>query len=143
MIDYLNESDLSHLNERTIKAHGGIFEPPENIADREALTALLEEITSETFPKIGDKAAAYLHGIITRDLFLDANARTGLLAARTFVWLNDGAFHRKLKVVDYEGSRVPAEGKGTNNILYHLVREVAAGAISLPACQEWFRRNIS
>lgn len=141
MMDYLTENDLAHLNERTIKAHGGQFAAPDNLADQDALTALLEEIAAEGLPHLGDKAATCLHGIISQNIFLDANPRTALLAARTFVRLNGGSFHKKLKLVEHDGQQIPAQGKGNTAIWWQLIREVANGDISLDACREWFRRN--
>ncbi|SEQ85822.1 type II toxin-antitoxin system death-on-curing family toxin [Neolewinella agarilytica] len=141
MIDYLNENDLAHLNERTIKAHGGQFEGPDNLANQDSLTALLEEIAADGLPHLGDKAAAYMYGIISQHIFLDANPRTALLAARTFVRLNGGTFHKKLKVVEYNGQQVPAHAKDRAAIWRQLTMEITSGALSLDACREWFRRN--
>lgn len=140
MTDYLTQADLAHLNERTIKAHGGHFAPPENIANEEALIALLDEVATDAFPRLADKTAAYFHGIITQKIFQDANDRTALLAARTFVLLNGGAFHKKLKAVEISGRRVPSEGNG-REIWIFLVQESAVGKLSLPNVQEWFRSN--
>jgi len=143
MIDYLTENDLAHLNERTIKAHGGQFEAPDNLADQDELTTLLEEIATDELPQLGDKAAAYLFGLATGSLFKDANPRTALLAARTFVRLNGGSFHKKLKIVEQDGKQVPAQGKGNSAVWWQLTTEVASGETSLIACREWFRRNIT
>jgi len=140
MTDYLTQADLAHLNERTIKAHGGHFEAPENLADEAALIALLDTTASDDFPRLADKAAAYFHGIIAQNIFQDANERTALLAARTFVLLNGGAFHKKLKAVEIERRRVPAEGNGREIWLY-LVQETASGILPLAYAQEWFGRN--
>jgi len=143
MIDYLTENDLAHLNERTTKAHGGQFEAPDNLADRDALTALLEEIATDRLPQLGDKAGAYLFGLANGSLFKDANPRTALLAARPFVRLNGGTFHKKLKVVEYDGQKIPSFGKGNAGIWWQLTTEVGSGTISLDACREWFRRNVT
>ena len=143
MIDYLTENDLVHLNERTIISHGGQFEAPDNLADQDALTTLLEEIAADGFPHLGDKAAAYMYGIINQHIFLDANPRTGLLAARTFVRLNGGTFHKKLKVVEYNGQQIPAHAEDRAAIWSQLSIEITSGALSLDACREWFRRNMT
>jgi len=141
MIDYLTRTDLVHLNERTIKTHGGHFEAPENLADEETLIALLDAICTDDFPHLSDKAAAYFHGIITNKVFQDANARTALLAARTFVLLNGGAFHKKLKAVEADGRRVPAEGNGREMWLL-LVNGVVSEEITVKELQEWMKKNI-
>lgn len=142
MIDYLTQADLAHLNERTIKAHGGTFKPPENLADEEILTALIDAIATDDFPRLADKAAAYFHGIITQQPFLEANERTALLAARTFVLLNGGTFHKKLKAVEVARRRIPAEGNGREIWLF-LAVETKSRQVALAACQEFFRRNIA
>lgn len=143
MIDYLTENDLVHLNERTIKTHGGQFMAPDNITDRDVLAALLEEISADDLPGFSDKAAAYMQGIISRKIFHDANPRTALLAARTFIRLNGGKFHKKLKIVEQDGQPVPSQAKGNAAIWWQLTTGVASGNISLDACREWFRRNIT
>lgn len=140
MIDYLTQADLAHLNERTIKAHGGHFAAPDNLTDEDTLTALIDEVATEIYPRLADKAAAYFHGIITKEIFKDANGRTALLAARTFVLLNGGVFHKKLKAVEVDGRRVPAEGNG-REIWFYLVHEVVSGEMTTKELQEWMEKN--
>ena len=148
MIDFLTENDIVHINERTARAHGGKFEPPTNYLHEEALVYLVEAAGSEVFgapmyPSPSDKAAHYMFSIISNHVFQDGNKRTGLQAARTFVQLNGGAFHKKLKAVEVDGRRVPSEGKGTKDIWFYLTMEMAAGAVSLEETREWFKRNTS
>ncbi|MFT7121377.1 MAG: prophage maintenance system killer protein [Neolewinella sp.] len=141
MIDYLNGNDIVHINERTIRAHGGKFEAPHNLVDEEALAPIVESIANQSFNHLGDAAAAYLFQIIRHQPFLQANERTALQAARTFVHLNGGAFHKKIKAVEVDGRRVPSEGNG-REIWVKLVLEVRDGSVSLENLIEFMSRNI-
>ena len=143
MIDHLTSNDIVHLNERTIRAHGGSFTPPENLREEEALNALTDEASSDNYPRLADKAAFYLHAIITRNVFLDANESTALLAARTFVFMNGGAFHKKLKVVTDNDRQIPEGAAGDQAILLKLLAEVSSGSLSLEDVREWFGRNVN
>lgn len=142
MINYLNGNDIVHINERTIRAHGGKFEAPHNLVDEEALAPIVESIANQGFNHLGDAAAAYLFQVIRHQPFLQANERTALQAARTFVHLNGGTFHKKIKAVEVDGRRVPSEGNG-REIWVYLAKEVASEELSLEVCEEFFRRNIS
>jgi prophage maintenance system killer protein len=143
MIDHLTTNDIVHLNERIIRAHGGHFTPPENLREEEALNTLTDEAATDTYPRLADKAAFYLHAIITRKIFLDANESTALLAARTFVFLNGGVFHKKLKVVTQNGRQIPKDAVGNQDILLKLLAEVSSDSLSLDDLREWFGRNVN
>ncbi len=142
-MDHLTSNDIVHLNERTIRAYGGSFKPPENLREEEKLNTLANEATMDKHPKLSDKAAFYLHSIITRKVFLDANERTALLAARTFVFLNGGMFHKKLKVVTRNEHQIPGNAKGNQEILLNLIEEVSSGSLPLDDLREWFGRNVN
>lgn len=143
MIDHLTTNDIVHLNERTIRAHGGSFTPPENLREEEALNTLTDEAATDNHPKLTDKAAFYLHAIISQKIFLDANERTALLASRTFILLNGGVFHKKLKVVTQNDRQIPEDAVGNQEIWLKLVAEVSSGMLVLDNLREWFRRNVS
>ncbi len=142
MIDHLTANDIVHLNERIIRAHGGSFAPPENLREEDDLNALTDEAATDDYPKLTDKAAFYLHSIITREIFLDANESTALLAARTFVLLNGGVFHKKLKAVARNDRQIPENAAGKQEILLQLTQGVRSEAYSLDDLREWFRRNV-
>lgn len=145
MIDYLTQNDLVHINERTLKAHGGIFNPPHNIWEgtEEKVAAIIESINSGPDKNLANIAARYFYEMLEQGFFMTANERTALLAARLFLFLNGGKFHRKLKAVEFQGQRIPASGNSTTDIWIRLVSEAESKEISLPACQEWFRRNVT
>jgi death-on-curing protein len=140
MTNHLTANDIVHLNERTIRTHGGTFTPPENLADEEALATLTDLAATPEFPTLADKAALYFYTIITQQLFRDANERTALLAARMVVLLNGGSFHKKLKKVTVEERDIPGTGQGTD-IWTALTKEVSTATISQPDLREWFARN--
>lgn len=143
MIDHLTANDIVHLNERTIRAHGGTFSSPENLREEETLNTLTEEASSDRHQKLAGKAAFYLHAIIAQEIFLDANDRTALLAVRTFILLNDGVFHKKLKVVSQNDKKIPKNAAGNEEIWLQLVAQTSSGDLSLENLQEWFRRNVN
>lgn len=143
MIDHLTSNDIVHLNERVIRVYGGTFTPPENLREEEVLNTISDEASSDRYPKLTDKAAFYLHAIITHEIFLDANERTALLAARTFVLLNGGMFHKKLKVVSKNGRQIPEDATGNQDLLLKLIEEISSGDLSIDGLREWFRRNVS
>jgi|GEM_PF-1498291 len=142
MTDHLTRADLAHLNERTIRAHGGTFTAPENLADEAALTTLLDTVASDDLSRLADKAAAYFYGIINIRVFQDANGRTALLAARTFVLLNGGIFHKKLKAVEVDERRIPAEGNG-REIWFSMTTETSHNHLSPDDCRAWFAANLT
>lgn len=143
MIDYLTTNDVVHLNERVIRAYGGSFTPPENLREEETLNALTETVQSGEYRKPADKAAVYFHAIISKEIFLDANERTALLAARTFLVLNGGVFHKKLKAVARNERQIPKNGKGNQEIWLNLIAETKAGRLEADDLREWFGRNVN
>lgn len=143
MIDHLTSNDIVHLNERIIRAHGGTFKPPENLREEETLNSLTSEVATGNYPGLSDKAAFYLHAIIDRKIFLDANESTALLAARTFVFLNGGRFHKKLKVVTRNDRQIPENASGNQDILIKLVEETSSGSLVFDDLREWFGRNVN
>ncbi|TXF90619.1 hypothetical protein FUA23_05865 [Neolewinella aurantiaca] len=141
MTDHLTANDIVHMNERCIRAYGGTFTPPENLSDEEVLNKVVEEAAAEQLQKPASKAAFYFHAIITRKAFLDANESTALLASRTFILLNGGSFHKKLKVVAQNEQQIPENAAGNQQIWLRLVAQTSSGALSLENLEEWFSRN--
>jgi prophage maintenance system killer protein len=143
MIDHLTTNDIVHLNERTIRAHGGAFAKPENLREEKRLNDITDEAATDSHLRLTDKAAFYLHSIITQEVFLNATERTALLAARTFVLLNGGVFHKKLKVANQNDKKIPKNADGNQEIWLKLVAQVSSGDLSLENLREWFGRNVS
>lgn len=143
MIDHLTANDIVHLNERTIRTHGGSFTQPENLRAEETLNELTNSAATDSHPRLTDKAAFYLYRIITQEIFLNANERTALLAARTFVLLNGGTFHKKLKVVNHDGKQIPENAAGNKEIWLSLIAQISSADLTLENLREWFGRNVS
>jgi len=74
-------------------------------------------------PSIFELAAAYCHGVVRNHPFVDGNKRTGLLAARAFLFRN--------------GYRLdPDEAE-----MVRVVEQVASGDVSEPELAEWIDQN--
>ena len=80
----------------------------------------------ELYPSIHDKAAVYMHSIISNHVFQDGNKRTGLEAALLFLELNNHRINPNLN----------------NDALYDFTMQVADGSLSLDEVREWFHTNI-
>lgn len=46
---FLEKTDIIHINQRTIKAHGGNFIPPSNLLKEQSLDYVVEVVQSEMF----------------------------------------------------------------------------------------------
>jgi death-on-curing protein len=74
-------------------------------------------------PSLFELAAAYCHGIVRNHPFVDGNKRTGLLAARAFLFRN--------------GHRIdPGEAD-----MVRIVERVAAGEVSEEELAQWIEQN--
>ena len=74
-------------------------------------------------PSLFELAAAYCHGIVRNHPFVDGNKRTGLLAARAFLFRN--------------GYRLdPDEAE-----MVQIVERVAAGEVSEEELAQWIEQN--
>lgn len=140
MMDFLSANDLVHLNERACRTLSIKFYAPDE-ATEARLATMVDRLETTGSNQLADKAAGYFHDLLTTTYFASATRATALLAARTFVELNGGSFHKKLKVITSGGADVPAKGVPAQDIWLNLVAEVADGEISPPALEEWFRRN--
>jgi len=94
MTEYLIKADVLHINEATIRAHGGHFVSPHNFLHENSLDYLLEMVKAEIFgqplyPKIHDKAAVYLYNIVANHVFQDGDKRTGLEYCLLHLRLNE------------------------------------------------------
>jgi len=90
MVSTLTTDDLIRLHAIALAEYGGGLA---GIGNLSLLEAALGRMTSgwgdqEFYPTLFDKAAALLEGIIHNHPFVDANKRTAMLAAGTFLQLN-------------------------------------------------------
>lgn len=74
-------------------------------------------------PTLSELAASYCHGTVRNHPFVDGNKRTGLLAARTFLFRN--------------GSRLDPDEAGTVSV----VEGVAAGEVTEEELARWIEAN--
>ncbi|MCU0323448.1 MAG: type II toxin-antitoxin system death-on-curing family toxin [Chitinophagaceae bacterium] len=128
---YLSKNEIIFVNKRTIVAHGGNYNLPQNFLNEGQLDYLIEVIASEIFgvplyPKLSDKAGLYMYNIIANHVFSDGNKRTGLEAAILFLDLNGYRINKKLPKVE----------------IFEFTIKVASGISSLTECQAWFETNI-
>jgi death on curing protein len=131
VVIYLTKEDVVYINQRTISAHGGNYNPPKNFLHESNLDFLVETVYSEIFgehlyPKISDKAAVYCFNIISNYIFTDGNKRTGLEAALSFLKFNGHRIDKNL----------------VHTLLTDFILKVASGQSSLDECRNWFQKNI-
>ena len=74
-------------------------------------------------PSLFELAAAYCHGIVRNHPFVDGNKRTGLLAARAFLFRNGDVFD-------------PDEAE-----MVRIVERVASGEVSEEELAQWIEQN--
>ncbi len=74
-------------------------------------------------PSLFELAAAYCHGIVRNHPFVDGNKRTGLLAARAFLFRNGDVFD-------------PNEAE-----MVRVVERVASGEMSEEEPAQWVQQN--
>ena len=74
-------------------------------------------------PSLFELAAAYCHGIVRNHPFVDGNKRTGLLAARAFLFRNGDVFD-------------PNEAE-----MVRVVERVASGEVSEEELAQWIEQN--
>ena len=74
-------------------------------------------------PSLFELAAAYCHGIVRNHPFVDGNKRTGLLAARAFLFRNGDVFD-------------PNEAE-----MVRVVERVASGEVSEEEPAQWVQQN--
>ncbi|MBI5916861.1 MAG: type II toxin-antitoxin system death-on-curing family toxin [Bacteroidetes bacterium] len=143
----LHKAAIVLINQKTVKRHGGNFVPPHNLLNEERLDYLIEAVDGEIFgepmyPAIEDKAAFYMHSIISGHVFQDGNKRTGLAAALLLLEVNGRKLKKKLaKIKADAGIFIPGEGESSQKILENFTLEVASGKVALEDCKKWFLAN--
>lgn len=135
MITYISFEQVIRLNRRTVDAHGGNFVPPQNLLHEDSLHYLIEAVEAEMFgepiyPTLPDKAALYMHSIISNHVFQDGNKRTGLGLAMAFLEMNGWKL-----TSDSEDDGTPDIGPDD---LYKFTIAVASGERDLDEVRAWF-----
>lgn len=90
-IAYPTVEQVCEVNRRMIEEFGGLFVPPNNLLNLNALEYILDVVRSSVFdmyPTFKEKAAALAHHIISRHVFNDGNKRTGSHIAWEFLRAN-------------------------------------------------------
>jgi len=90
-IVYPTVEQICEVNRRMYEEFGGLFIPPNNVLNLDALEYILEVIKSSLFgmyPTLKEKAAALAYHIISRHVFHDGNKRTGGHIAWEFLRAN-------------------------------------------------------
>jgi len=124
-IVWLLEETITAIHHRQIAEHGG----SEGLRDEGLLLSALARPRNllaygEPAPELASLAAAYPYGIARNHPFVDGNKLTALVAARTFLILND---------VDLETTQ-------DEKVLTFL--SLAEGAISEEELADWIRKRI-
>ena len=124
-IVWLLEETLTAIHHRQIAEHGG----SEGLRDEGLLLSALARPQNllaygEPAPDLASLAAAYAYGIARDHPFVDGNKRTALVAARTFLILNE---------VDLKATQ-------DDKVLIFL--NLAEGAISEEELADWIRKRI-
>ena len=91
VIVYPTLEQICEVNRRMIKEFGGLFIPPNNLLNLDALEYILDMVKSslfDTYPTLKEKAAALTYHIISRHVFNDGNKRTGSHTAWEFLRAN-------------------------------------------------------
>lgn len=90
-IVYPTVEQVCEVNRRMIEEFGGLFVPPSNLLNLNALEYILDVVKSSLFgmyPTLKEKATALTYHIISRHVFNDGNKRTGTHIAWEFLHAN-------------------------------------------------------
>jgi len=92
-IVYPTMEQICEVNRRMIEEFGGLFIPPNNLLNLDALGYVLDAIQFSLYritiyPTLKEKAAALAHHIISRHVFNDGNKRTATHIAWEFLRAN-------------------------------------------------------
>lgn len=82
---------ICEINRRMVEEFGGLFIPPDNLLNLDALEYILDAVKSSlfgTYSTLKEKAAAIAYHIISRHVFHDGNKRTGSHIAWEFLRAN-------------------------------------------------------
>ena len=124
-IVWLFEETVTAIHHRQVAEHGG----SEGLRDESLLSSALARPQNllaygKPRPDLASLAAAYAYGIARNHPFVDGNKRTALVAARTFLILND---------VDLDATQ-------DEKVLTFL--NLAEGVISEEELADWIRKRV-
>ena len=119
--NFLSRPVVEHLHKRQIEKFGGSYGLRDEGALESALMRPLNKVAYGCNDLI-ELAAAYLFGLAMNHAFIDGNKRTGILAAVTFLALNDVA-------LEFEEAMIVT-----------MVIGLAAGEVSEDELADWLRR---
>ena len=143
-MEYLTRKDIPIINEMTIQQHGGQYLPPENLLNPDRLEYVQEAVSAvmfgeELYPTLADKAAVYLHAIVSGHVFQDGNKRTGYESAQLFLKLNGYKLAAEIPVT--VGVQLDATVSSSQMGIYTFVTAVASGLLELDEVRAWFTEN--
>jgi death-on-curing protein len=104
-IVYPTLEQICEINRRMVSEFGGLFVPPNNLLNQNALEYILRIIRTGVFghtpyPTLKEKASAATYHIITRHVFRDGNKRTAIHTAWEFLRSNDISLFLDQSVID-------------------------------------------
>ena len=123
-IVYPTIDQICEVNRRMVEESGGLFLPPQNLNNLNALEYILVAIEftiyrREIYPNLKEKAAAIAHQIISRHVFIDGNKRTGFHIAWEFLQANGIRLFLDLTLVDL-AETVASGNAGYDEVLQWL-----------------------
>ena len=121
---YPTLKQICQVNRQMIDKFGGLFIPPYNLANTNALEYILQIVTLSafgqfTYSTLEEKATALAYHIITRHVFMDGNKRTGVYVAWEF--LNSNGVPLVLDSTIEDLSIAIADGKATQDELLQWI----------------------
>jgi len=102
-IAYPTVEQICEINRRMIEEFGGLFIPPNNLLNLDALEYILDAVKSPFFgvyPALKEKASAIAYHIISRHVFHDGNKRTGSHITWEFLRANGINLFLNLSIVE-------------------------------------------
>jgi len=124
LIERLTPDDIRDIHDTALELYNGL--PGENepgLIDFIAEKPFMGFGDEEYYPGLFLKAAVYMEGFATHQVFCDGNKRTGYLSAKVFLMLN--GYHLKV----------------TDDDLYNTTIAVATKDIGLQQLAEWLEQN--
>ncbi|CAN7433250.1 type II toxin-antitoxin system death-on-curing family toxin [Mesorhizobium amorphae] len=121
--EFLTRRAVEAMHAEQLRRHGGA----QGLRDENALESALARAENKANygdPSIEDLAAAYIFGIARNHAFVDGNKRTAIVAAGTFLIVNEYVLTTD------------------NGTLYEFVMAVAAGEIDEAGAAAFFRDHV-
>lgn len=98
LIQWPSVNQILRINRIQIDLKGGLYVPPFNLREENALESILYELREPVFgeypfPSLFHKAAGLTWRISTRHIFWDGNKRTGMAAGMAMLRINQYKVH--------------------------------------------------